>query len=386
MLFTNIKFLRMENIFEIPKMFPGKFPPNFINDVNGWSFAEEELRANHGKLLTLDIDFGKTCGLNCPQCFRRKNKADDISKKEMDYNETISLILSAKKLGLRSVKFLGKGEPFENTRFIEFLRFLKSVDIIPLVFTKGTVFGNDELAKKYNSRYGINNGFALITELKKLNVSILLGFNSFNSNLQDKMVGKVGYTKERNIALLRLIEAGFNHDNPTRLGIINTPINFENCNEAFSIYKWARERNMYPISTTSMVSGCGAKTWETKNPEIEKVINLYTKIYKFNLEKEIQTLEQIINEGISTYAGSCPCNQVACGMYVTLNGTVLRCPGDDVTIFGNIFEQSLEEIWLKSENFQRAGTFNCDCPPKMGTSIPFFFFETTMERVKKLIF
>jgi len=289
-------------------------------------------------------------------------------------------------LGLRSVKFLGKGEPFENSRLIEFLRFLRSVDIIPLVFTKGTIFGNDKLAKKYNSHYGINNGTQLIAELKRLDVSILLGFNSFDPAIQDKMVGKIGYTKERNIALLRLIEAGFNQNNLTRLGIINTPINSDNCDEAFFIYKWARERNMYPISTTSMVSGCGAKTWKTKNPDIEKVIDLYVKIYKFNLERGIQTLEQITKDGISAYAGSCPCNQVACGMYVTLNGTILRCPGDDVTIFGNIFEKNMEDIWLNSENFQRAGTFNCGCPPKVGTSIPFFFFDEVMERIKKLIF
>ena len=137
----------MKNIFEIPKIFSDKFPSNFINDVNGWSFTEEELKRNHGKLLTLDIDFGKTCGLNCSQCFRRNNKVDNTSKKEMSYDETVSLILATKKLGLRSVKFLGKGEPFENPRFLEFLRFLRSIDIAPLVFTKGTVFGNDKLAK-----------------------------------------------------------------------------------------------------------------------------------------------------------------------------------------------------------------------------------------------
>jgi len=370
------------NTLEIPKVFPGRIPYDFINDVNGWSFTEEELRENYGKLLTLDIDFGEICGLNCPQCFRRKNKVDNLSKKEMNYNETISLILSAKKLGLRSVKFLGKGEPFENPKFIEFLRFLKSVDVIPLVFTKGRVLANDDLAKKYNGHYGIKNGVELIDELKRLDVSILFGFNSFNPIIQDKMVGMAGYTKERDIALLRLVNAGFNQKNPTRLGIINTPINTENCNEAFFIYKWARERNMYPISTTSMVSGCGAKTWRTKNPEIEKVIDLYAKIYQWNLGKGIQTLEQIKKEGISAYAGACPCNQVACGMYVALNGTVLRCPGDDFTIFGNTFQQSLEEIWNNSENFQRAGTFNCGCPPKMGTSMPHDFFERIVKKIE----
>ena len=95
----------------------------------------------------------------------------------MSYEETTKLIKDAKKLGLKSVKFLGAGEPFENKKFIEFLRFLKEQNVIPLIFTKGRVIGDDKLAKLWNSDYGITNSKELIEELKKVNASILLGFN-----------------------------------------------------------------------------------------------------------------------------------------------------------------------------------------------------------------
>ncbi|MFH1188041.1 MAG: 4Fe-4S cluster-binding domain-containing protein [bacterium] len=114
-------------------MFTGTFPANFRNDVHGWNFSQEELQKNEGKLLTIDIDFGKICSLNCPHCFRRSNNADAGHSKPMAYDETAQIILDAKKLGLRSVKFLGAGEPFENGRFIEFLRFLKEQEVIPAI-------------------------------------------------------------------------------------------------------------------------------------------------------------------------------------------------------------------------------------------------------------
>jgi hypothetical protein len=69
-------------------------------------------------------------------------------------------------------------------------------------------------------------------------------------------------------------------------------------------------------------------------------------------------------------------------MYVTLPGIVLRCPGDDVTIFGNIWKESLKDIWLKSENYGRSGTSNCGCPPKWGKSISYNLFTDVMLNLK----
>lgn len=163
------------------------------------------------------------------------------------------------------------------------------------------------------------------------------------------------------------------------------PITHENYEEILEIYKWGRVRNLYVIVCPTMVSGRCAETstWEKITPSKDKLVDLYTKIYRFNIEKEIQTLSQIKKEGIAAYAGGHPCNQVACGMYVTLGGIVLRCPGDDTTVFGDIRKKSLKEIWEKSENYKRAGTFNCGCPPKMGKSIPVNLFKRVMLKLKK---
>lgn len=378
---------------KIPIIYKGPFPKDFVNDVNGWgSYSKEILQDNIGRLLSLDIDFGNYCSLNCPHCFRRNNRVDFGEARYMVYEDILDIVRQGKELGLRSVKFLGAGEPFEDSRFLEFLRDLKKLCIVPSIFTKGHVIGDDNLVKKYYSQYGISTGRELVKELQKVDASILLGFNSFKPEIQDRMVGGVkGYTTKRNRALELLVEAKFNQHNPTHLCLAVNPVTNQNYGEVLAIYKWARVRNLYVIVCPTMISGRCAETvaWRKITPKAKKLIDLYTKIYEFNIEKGIQTLDQIKDEGISSYAGGHPCNQVACGMYVTLTGIVLRCPGDDTTELGNVWENGqvgkeiLKEIWLKSENYARSGTFNCRCPPKLGKSIPQTLFTEVIERLER---
>ncbi|MFH0734644.1 MAG: radical SAM protein [bacterium] len=383
----------------IKEVYNDKFPPNYINDVNGWGFSKEVINNNIGKLLTLDIDFGSRCSLNCPHCFRKNNYMNKTPEsrteyltKDLSFLELTEVLLQAKKLGLRSVKFLGKGEPFECDKLISLLEFLYNNEIIPLIFTKGHIIGDDDLVKKYFSKYDVNNGLQLVKVLKKYNASILLGFNSFNKDIQNKMVGdghiiysnKRTYFEVRNNALKLLIDEGFNQGNPTQLCLATNPLTKENINEIFEIYKWGRERNIYMIVTPTMISGRAQRKyfWKDITPSSDEIINLYTKIYSYNIEKGIQDMKQIESEGISGYAGGHPCNQVSVGMYLTINGKVFRCPGDEVTYFGNVKYTNLKKLWENSENYKRCGLFNCGCPPKIGKSIPLNLFTQVLNNLK----
>ena len=114
-----------QNIPSVPIKFD-TFPEGYINDIKGWGFNESIIKANAGKLLTLDIDFGSRCSLNCPFCFRRNNSVDN-SYHELEFDDLVNIVTDAKKLGLRSVKFLGAGEPLENPKILDFLRILKGL-------------------------------------------------------------------------------------------------------------------------------------------------------------------------------------------------------------------------------------------------------------------
>ena len=165
--------------------------------------------------------------------------------------------------------------------------------------------------------------------------------------------------------------------------VYGTAVTKLNIEEAFEIYEWGRRRNLYVIVTPTMVSGRAKKeaTWKAITPNLHQLVNLYLKIYSFNIDNGLQTIEQIIDEGISAYAGGHPCNQVSTGLYVTLGGTVLSCPGD-VAVEGSIWENSLEEIWQKFNNYSRRGIFNNKCIAKDGKSMPVQLYDEVLRQLK----
>jgi len=385
--------MRIEKIDEIPLIFENRFPPYYINDVEGWGVSRDDLhsRSEDGtfKLLTLDIDFGQKCTLACPHCFRKSN-ALDTEAPPLSFDELLSYIKEAKGLGLKSVKFLGAGEPFEQPRIIEFLKELRKLDIKPAIFTKGHVLGSDSLTREYFSPYGIETAERLVRMLKELDVSILLGFNSFDEETQTNFIGKKasngkGYFKLRNNALVNLVNAGFNEYVPgkaTRLALIAAPIKPENIDEIFEIYRWGRRRNMYTLSCPTTFSGRGKCELDREHlMDFESYIynlkDLYVKIYKWNIENGLMSLETFMEEGVSLYPGCHTCNQVAAGMYLTLRGKIIRCPGRDDNeseIVEDIRkEKSLKDVWRKSFNYKlarRIDKFNFHCIARDG-----YFFE-----------
>lgn len=368
-----------------PKFKGQKVPAGFVNDVRGWSFSrlEVEEAAKTGKLLTMDIDLaGKgTCSLRCGHCFRRTG---GFAKEErMDLAELTKHLREAKALGLKSVKLIGPGEPLEEKGLLDFLRMLREMDITPLIFTKGLVLGDDSFSQRVHGM----DGRALAKALKDPNVSILLGTTSFDPATEDRTVGREGYHSKRHEALKRLDEVGFNEfipGQPTRLAFVCTPISPTNIDEAFAIYKFARDIHAQPIFAPTMIAGRALDKLCDIVPDSEELLELYVKINLLSIELGITTPEEIASVGITAYAGGAPCNQVAVGMFLRGDGKVLRCPGDDISIQGDLHKQSLTEIWEQSENRRvYAGQYNNGCPPKEGKSFPEGFFEKVMEILRE---
>lgn len=371
----------------IPKKFERKFPKDYQNTFPYWGFfPRKEIEKNKGKLLMMDIDFGRYCSLNCSGCFRKSNIVDDIKKGDLTYDELIKVIDEAKDLGLQNLKICGAGESTQHTRFLDFIREMTKKNIGVMVFTKGQVLGSDKETRRfYSSRYGINFAQELCNELYKLKVSFALNFQSFYTEIQDKLVGKKGHTLIRNQALENLINVDFNNSNPTRLSLCNAPITKTNYDEVFDIYVYARERNIYPVNAVLMISGKQIDSDFLREFDItrQQKIDLWTKIYSWNIEHGIQTLEQIKKQGISVMPGIHPCNQVACGLYLTAKGNVVGCPGFTF-IEGNVRTESIKDIWQKSENKRlRAGKFNCKCPPKDGITIPNNLYSSVLKNLEK---
>ena len=371
------------NIHNIPIVFNDKFPENYINNVQGWGIPANELHSQLSdgtyRLLSLDLDFGVKCSLKCPHCFQNNQNSYDF-KKSLSFSETLNLIDQAKELGLKYVKILGAGEPFENSDFLDLLIELDKREIHTAIFTKGHVLGSDELTKKYFGHKNINTSQELITLLFSLRTSILLGFNSFNDEMQMDFVGiskfhhLKNYIEIRNRALGLLCETGFNKYEPSqgsRLALVSAPFKPENILEIFDIYKFGRVRNIYVATCPTTSSGNGNKELaRIASVNFESYVNIvkdvYVQIYKWAIEKGVVNKQDFITNGVSLYPGAHPCNQVAGGLYIRVDGSVYLCPGNDHEEFlvtPNIRNAPLKEIWKKSSNYGLAkqSRFNYEC-------------------------
>ena len=371
----------------IEQKFVSKFPAGYVNDIRGWTFSRQEIldAASERKLLTLDIDIpGKgNCSLRCPSCFRRT--PDFKQEKRMDMRQFEELVEEAKGLGLRSVKLIGPGEPLEEKNLLATLEFFSKHEIVPLIFTKGHPL-SAENEKSLREIHGMT-GAELIAKLNEYGASILLSATSFIPEVEDTLVGKAGQCERRNEALVRLAEAGFADFVPnraTRLALISAPVTPKNIAEMFGINVWAKMRNIQHILTPTMVAGKAKGNLYEIIPSEKDLLDLYVKINVWNIEKGAFMLSELEKQGIAPYAAASPCNQIAIGMFVLGSGKVLRCPGDDVSVQGDLGQKSLTQIWNESENLNKyGGRYNNGCPPKRGISFPEGFFEKVMQKVKE---
>jgi MoaA/NifB/PqqE/SkfB family radical SAM enzyme len=420
---------------KFPVVFAGK-ANGFVNGVKGWHIENatpglytldvehipENIVYSHNDLNNSDNVASRyrkdLCVHKCPFCFNEQSEIyaqfktsnnEKAINKIMTLEETMNVIDQAIAIAKSeghdfiSTKFLGPGELLMNPDLFNIIEEYEKRNVIFNIFTKGALLGSDELAMKYQNMSAKN----LVDKLAShKNVGLLMSFQSFDNLTQESLVtsidenGKVNgirnYGKIRENALENIFNSGFYNNRITdRISIINAPIVPENINESFDIYKFFTERGTPVVMTPSMLSGKGcmqiARQKINEKEWFNKLVELYAKIYAFNVEKEIQTPEQITMEGIASYVGAQPCNQVSTGLYIRANGLVQMCPGrfDKETIFGNLSEKSLKEIWDNSPNKSRGlenphNLINNNCPAKDGTALPNGFYDNVMKKYEEL--
>jgi MoaA/NifB/PqqE/SkfB family radical SAM enzyme len=424
----NKKMTRKTLEQKIPIVFAGRVSDNWQNGVKGWHIQNASVG-----LYTLDIEHipeeivlehndpenpesinsryrQRLCVHNCPNCFNEEEDVYSKGNRILTLDETFGVIDQAREIAkkeghdFRSIKFLGPGELLMNPQLFKIVGEYQKRKIQLNIFTKGALLGSDELAEKYQ---GIT-ARELVDRLASYdNVGLLMSFQSFNNELQDSLVtsldkaGKVtgleGYSQIQEQALENLFSSRFYNNGMTnRICIVNAPIVPKNIDESFDIYKFFIERATPIVMTPSMLSGKGCGAYSMRKDEKkkfqDKLVELYARIYAYNVEKGVQTNEQIKHEGIASYAGAQPCNQVATGLYIRANGIVQMCPGrfDRETVFANVKNTPLREIWENSPN-RRMGLenqknlVNNKCPAKDGYAFPPDFYSRVMKRHQEIL-
>jgi len=402
------------NIF--PHVNKSLFTPRNL-EIWKWSFPEERIGETVTiggkkikKLLTLDINIpdenfsklvndsplGETpkvfaknypCPHACPGCFNNATVKNPV----MTYAEVMDVVDQGIKLGLESVKFLGPGELLANPDLFKILDGFKERNIVIGIFTKGAIMGSDILSQMY---HGINSGQLVERLVEYDNTTFLVGGRSFDPRIENKYVPtknpdlrtQFNYHEARNLALQRLCDAGIN-SNPEkqRLSIQSNPVTPETIEGVFEIFKWGTERNIPVFVTSTMVSGKGHGLVKSQQELIfeDRYKKLAVEIYSYLIEKNIMSIEKLEHEGVSSYVGIAPCNQLTHGLYIHYDGEVWRCPGNDTPDFvvhSNVRTTTLLDIWTNSKNYN-INKFNNGCV-KDGISIPLNFYEEVLTKLK----
>ncbi len=328
------------------------------------------------------------CPHACPGCFNQATVKNSI----MTLDEIINVVDQAIKLGLESVKFLGPGELLANPRLFEILDLFKKRSLVIGIFTKGAILGSDALAEMYHGC----KAYDLVQKMTSYNnITFLVGGCSFDPAIENKYVptrdsglrDKFDYHASRNRAIEMLCGAGMNADpDKQRLAIISSPVTINTIEGSLELFKWATERNIPNYVTTSMVSGLGHKLVKRQS-ELDfeaRYRKLAIDIYQYLIEKGIMDIKRIKEEGISSYIGTNPCNQLTHGLYIHYDGEVWCCPGNDTPdfiVYHNVREASLLEIWKNSQNYN-INRFNNGCV-KDEVSIPSGFYSEVLEEIEK---
>jgi MoaA/NifB/PqqE/SkfB family radical SAM enzyme len=383
--------LRLKNEASAPWRHQIPLPSDFENYVDGWNASDAVLRdANeHGRLLYINLDLGSGCTLNCPHCFTMDGEIDSRGRDSMPYNLLKERILEAKELGLVAVRILGRGEPTEwvatnrsietGGDFLDFIEFLSQHQIVPVVFTRGQVIGNDADALRfYKSTRRISSGLDLLNLLHRTRCSVFLGFSSIFSDINNEMVGRgqqADYDTWCRTAFKRCIQMGFNTPNPTRLAV-ESPITTLNIVEMPVRYVLFQLLNISPCSNVYMATGrmraLGLE--RISDPDQHAFVAVYAAITHFARRLGI-------TGRIGPYPGTKECHDVSNGLYLTLNGDVYPCPGYESiqTILGSARDHTIKSIWQNNPLGRHPQSI---CPPKTGIHFPPSFGRTVEEELR----
>lgn len=350
---------------------------NKNNIIKGWDFSKDQiLGAIRGPLHCLNpsIDLTNACNLNCPYCYiedknslRKKRLPDEIS-----YQQTLEVVDSFVALGAKTINIVGAGEPTIDQHFVEIVDYIASKGLISVVFTNGIKLSGNP---------------ALIEFLYNKNVSVVIKLNSFESEHQDLVAGRSGYTRKRNRVIQKLIQAGFNKSFPTRLGV-DTILYQGNIKEMFEVHKWSRENNIFPITADYIPTGrTDQGVFESQNNrsldfyndsqrrKLATLLEPVAKEPKKQLLKNIQEFDArlgIIKNTNCAYYGGGICTQIL-GLYVDIKGDIYPCvarkkrEGRSLSngLLGNIAQDSLLDIWRQSSYMQGIREhYNGGCPYK----------------------
>jgi radical SAM protein with 4Fe4S-binding SPASM domain len=285
--------------------------------LKGYSYSAQEFKRarDANELICLRMETNYNCNLRCRYCYSYDRREGlDI---QMSIEAARDVIDQGVKLGLRSIVYLGGGEPLVYNHFWPFMDYVSSQGVIPVVFTNGIL--TDQ--KTADRMFGL--GASLMTKLDAL-----------NEDVQNKLTGPETYQKII-AGLNTLLRAGFARKDGryTRLGIgaCATKINL---NEIPKIWRFARDNNIFP--NVELATEIGMATSDI-TLTMDEAYHLRKTLRKIDYE-EYGNNWNMPHSSIAAHS----CGIFLCGAAVTADGGVSLCP--EMPAVANLAEKPLSKI------------------------------------------
>jgi radical SAM protein with 4Fe4S-binding SPASM domain len=273
-------------------------------------------------LTSLQIELTSRCNERCIHCYiPHENKINDIEP-VLFYD----VLDQCRRMGLLSITLSG-GEPLLHPNFLEFLRRAKGNDLSINILSNLTLL-NDEI----------------IAEMKENRLSsVQVSLYSMKPEIHDSITKLPGsYIKTRD-AILKLIE----NDIPVQ---ISCPVMKQNINWSVDVLNWGQSHKIRTVTDYIMMARYDHTTGNLDNRlSLEEAGRVINDIINNDLDYQDEVRKADFTEIDARDTG----DDIVCGVCVSsicmvANGNVYPCAGWQSYVAGNVYKQSLQDIWDNS--------------------------------------
>jgi len=298
--------------------------------LRGWSVpaAEKERCRRTNTIYRASTDFGGGCFEKCPVCYLG-NMAVKKPTTSVPIKTARKMVDQSVSCGAEAISLSGD-EPLHYPRFREIVSYISSLGKIPLIFTSGTQKMTDELA----------------IFLFENNATMIVKRNSYDdAALQDSMLGWKGAAGRKlsriENTISRLMGAGFNKSEPTRLAI-ETVMGTANILQLPALFRFARKNNIYPFFELIVPAQYVDKKLMLDRNEAKKA---FVELLKIDQEEFGHTW---VPRPPHVAAG---CDYFHSAIYIRSDEKVQLCPSTNIVV-GDLKAESLVDILGKESTMQ----------------------------------
>jgi radical SAM protein with 4Fe4S-binding SPASM domain len=328
-----------------PKTIKKDFTPIMRRAEKGTQEFLDEHFKNKPHLTSLQIELTSRCNERCVHCYiPHKNKTSDIEP-ALFYD----VLDQCRAMGLLSITLSG-GEPLSHPNFLEFLRKAKGNDLSINILSNLTLL-NDEI----------------ITEMKENRLSsVQVSLYSMKPEIHDSITKLPGSFIKTLGAIHKLIE----NDIPIQ---ISCPVMKQNKNCSVDVLNWGQSHKIRTVTDYIMMARYDHTTSNLDNRlSLEEVAAVIDDIINNDLDYQ----DEVRKANFTEIDSKDTSEDIVCGVCVSsicmvANGNVYPCAGWQGYVVGNVYEQSLKDIWdnspqvkylrsLRKKDFPKCRT----CPDK----------------------